>query len=106
MKKLKTIEKKVKAVLTAHEEARDDDMKLYLYVCSNCQPKVGTMPFERVMKEYRLLGIPPFESIRRTRQKLQADCPELAGNLRVRQLRATQEQIYREYAGVPIERQE
>ncbi len=76
MKKLKTIEEKVKAVLTAHEEARDDDMKLYLYVCSNCQPKVGTMPFERVMKEYRLLGIPPFESIRckLTAQSLQVIC--------------------------------
>ena len=74
MKKLKTIEEKVKAVLTAHEEARDDDMKLYLYVCSNCQPKVGTMPFERVMKEYRLLGIPPGRSCKLTAQSLQVIC--------------------------------
>lgn len=98
MKRLKTIEDMVRAVLKKDKEARNDDMLLYLKVCSVCLKDAGAMPFAEVMAGYRFYGLPPFESVRRTRQKLQATCPELAGNLRVRQLRAAQEQAYREYA--------
>lgn len=106
MKRLKTIEDTVRAVLKKDKEARNDDMLLYLKVCNLCLKDAGAMTFAEIMTGYRLYDLPHFESVRRTRQKLQADCPELAGNLRVRQLRAAQEQVYREYAGVPIERQE
>lgn len=98
MQKLKTIEDKVKAILTSQTETREDDMKLYLYVCSYCQPSIGTMPFETVMTQCRSLDIPCFESVRRTRQKLQAQNPELIGTARVKKLRAAQEQVYRQYA--------
>lgn len=98
MTKLKTTQEKVRAVLTSHPEARDNDMKLYLYVCDYCVPAVGTMPFEAVMAQYRSLGIPCFESVRRARQKLQARYPELSGTIRVRKLRAAQEKRYRQYA--------
>ena len=95
---LKTIQDMVKTVLISDADTRDDDMKLYLSVCDYCLPKVNMLPFERVMKEYRSLGIPCFESVRRTRQKLQADYPELSGTRRTKELRATQEKIYRQYA--------
>lgn len=98
MIKLKTTQEKVRAVLTSRPEARDDDMKLYLYVCDYCMPAVGTMPFETVMTQYRSFGIPCFESVRRTRQKLQARYPELSGTARVKKLRVAQEQVYRQYA--------
>ncbi len=98
MTNFKTIEDKVRAVLTADEEARGDDMRLYLYVCRYCQPSIGTMPFETVMKQYRSLGIPCFESVRRARQKMQAKNPELMGTARVKKLRAAQEKVYRQYA--------
>jgi len=102
MKDLKTIEEKVKAVLTENMAARNDDMKLYLYVCdytlSDKDIHVGNMPFETVMEQYRSLGIPCFESVRRTRQKLQAKYPELAGNRQIQKLRAAQEKVYRKYA--------
>lgn len=98
MKRLKTIEDKVRAVLEKNEEARNDDMLLYLKVCDTCVKGAGAMPFAEVMAGYRFFGLPPFESVRRTRQKLQATCPELAGNLRTQRLRAEQEKAYRNYA--------
>jgi len=102
MKDLKTIQEKVKAVLTSNAEARNDDMKLYFCVCdytlSDEGIHIGNMPFETVMKQYRSLGIPCFESVRRTRQKLQAKYPELAGNRQIQKLRAAQEKTYRKYA--------
>ena len=36
MRNLKTIEGKVRAVLQKDEEARNDDMLLYLKVCNGC----------------------------------------------------------------------
>ena len=50
------------------------------------------------MEQYKYLGLPSFESVGRTRRKLQAKYPELAGNARVRRLRAEGEKAYRKYA--------
>ena len=47
------------------------------------------------MKEY---GLPGFETVRRSRQKVQADNPELAGSEAVRRKRAKKETVYREFA--------
>ena len=94
MRNLKTIEGKVRAVLQKDEEARNDDMLLYLKVCNGCLKDTGAMPFA----EYKYLGLPSFESVGRTRRKLQAQYPELMGNARVRRLRAAGEKAYRKYA--------
>lgn len=98
MRNLKTIEGKVKAILQKDEEARNDDMLLYLKVCNSCLKNTGAMPFAEVMAQYKNLGLPNFESVGRTRRKLQAKYPELAGNVRVKKLRKTREQAYRQYA--------
>lgn len=98
MKNLKTIEAKVKAILQKNEDARNDDMTLYLIVCNTNLKGAGAMPFAEVMEQYKYLGLPSFESVGRTRRKLQAKYPELAGNARVRQLRAEGEKAYRKYA--------
>ena len=45
MRNLKTIEGKVRAVLQKDEEARNDDMLLYLKVCNGCLKDTGAMPF-------------------------------------------------------------
>lgn len=100
MERLKTTHAKVKAILEQNEDSRNDDMLLYLGVCDACVKGAGAMPFARIMAEHRQLGLPPFESVRRARQKLQADCPELAGSPLVRRRRAAQEQVYRCYAGM------
>ena len=92
MRNLKTIEDKVRAVLQKDEEARNDDMLLYLKVCNGC------LKDTEVMIQYKYLGLPSFESVGRTRRKLQAQYPELMGNARVRRLRAAGEKAYRKYA--------
>ena len=71
MHNLKTIEGKVRAILEKDEEARNDDMTLYLAVCNACLKGTGAMPFAEVMSQYRHLGLPSFESVGRTRRKLQ-----------------------------------
>ena len=101
MRNLKTIEGKVRAVMQKDEEARNDDMLLYLKVCNGCLKDTGAMPFAEVMAQYKYLeylGLPSFESVGRTRRKLQAQYPELMGNARVRRLRAAGEKAYRKYA--------
>ncbi len=97
MKQLKTIEDRVRLVLKTSEEARNNDMFLYLKVCDACINGIGVLPLATVMTGYREFGLPPFESVRRTRQKLQATYPELAGSLRTQRQRAKQEQVYRQY---------
>lgn len=98
MRNLKTIESKVRAVLEKDEEARNDDMLLYLKVCNSCLKDTGAMLFAEVMMQYKFLGLPSFESVGRTRRKLQAEFPELAGTVRVQKLCAAQEKAYRKYA--------
>ena len=53
MKNLKTIEAKVKAILQKNEDARNDDMTLYLIVCNTYLKGAGAMPFAEVMEQYK-----------------------------------------------------
>ena len=52
MKNLKTIESKVKAILQKNEEARNDDMTLYLIVCNTCLKDAGAMSFAEVIGQF------------------------------------------------------
>ena len=98
MRNLKTIEKKVRAVLEKNEDARNDDMVLYLVLCNACLKDAGAMPLAEIMTQHKYLGLPSFESVSRTRRKLQARYPELAGSRPVQKMRATGEKAYRRYA--------
>lgn len=99
-----TIEKVVLEILKANEEARNDDMKLYLLVCEavnpypTCNWDIGSFFFSSVMNHYRELRLPHFESVRRSRAKIQAEIPELAGDRSCRQRRKELEILYRNYA--------
>ena len=98
MQKLRTIEDKVRAILKKDEEARNDDMVLYLALCNVCLKDAGAMPLAEIMTQHKYLGLPSFESVSRTRRKLQAQYPELAGSRPVQKMRATGEKAYRRYA--------
>ena len=98
MDSLKTIEEKVKSVLQENEDARNDDMVLYLALCNLYLKDAGTIPLEEIMTRHKELGLPSFESVGRTRRKLQEKYPELLGSTRVRRLRAAGEKAYRRYA--------
>ena len=69
----------VRKVLTDHTNARDDDFKLIGYVYKEINPSILDKPFRTVMWYHTDFDLPSFETIRRTRQKLQHDCPELRG---------------------------
>lgn len=66
MKNLKTIEAKVKAILQKNEDARNDDMTLYLIVCNTYLKGAGAMPFAEVMEQYKYLGLPSFSEYRKS----------------------------------------
>ena len=98
MRYLKTIERKVRTILAKNEDARNDDMVLYLVLCNACLKDAGALPLAEIMTQYKYLGLPSFESVSRTRRKLQARYPELAGSRPVRKKRRQGEHDYRRYA--------
>lgn len=69
----------VETILKNHPDARDSDFRLFGWVCANLKPDVMNLPFKQVMWQHKELDLPSFETIRRTRQKLQHDKPELRG---------------------------
>ena len=102
MNDLKAVSAIVKNILMENTRARNDDNVLYLMVLNHVSNRNGidiqsmTVPvFLMKMKEY---GLPGFETVRRSRQKVQADNPELEGTEATRRKRAKQEAVYREFA--------
>ena len=102
MNDLKAVSAIVKNILMENTRARNDDNVLYHMVLNHVSNRNGidiqsmTVPvFLMKMKEY---GLPGFETVRRSRQKVQADNPELEGTESTRRKRAKQEAVYREFA--------
>jgi hypothetical protein len=92
----------VKAILEEDKQARNSDSFLYLKVLEHISQKEGfainhmTVPyFLENMKEY---GFPGFETVRRTRQKVQQHHPELAACDKVKGMRMIEETAFRQYA--------
>lgn len=97
MENLKTIEQKVKAVLEQDADARNDDMTLYVRLCDTYVKGISQQRLDTVLLQYKLFGLPNFESVSRIRRKLQAEQPELMGSTRTQQTREQQERIYKKY---------
>lgn len=95
---LKTATKIVKVILQENPFARDCDEYLYYKVCEKINPECTQLPFWQVVLGRKKLGLPAFETVRRTRQKLQATYPELAGDKNVEAQRMLNEEDFREYA--------
>ena len=102
MNDLKTTTALVKSILEQDKQCRNSDSFLYLKVLSAAAKQKG-IDLEKMTVPYFLLnlhgaGLPPFESVRRTRQKLQQHHPELAACEAVEGFRAVNEQEFRAYA--------
>lgn len=102
MNELKTVTGIVKAILEEDKQARNSDSFLYLKVIETVAERKGinlfgiSVPVFLVsMKEN---GFPPFESVRRTRQKLQEHHPDLAACEKVQDMRMIRETEFRQYA--------
>ena len=69
----------VEKVLKEHPITRDDDFKLYVWICQEMCPEVMGDKFSVVLWNHLELGMPSYETITRARQALQHDKPELRG---------------------------
>lgn len=97
-KELKSIKALVKSILEQDEQARNSDSFLYFRLLERIDKAILNVPVHDFLLGMGLYGIPPFESVRRTRQKVQAECPWLAACDRVKEFRAENEKDYREFA--------
>lgn len=91
----------VKEILTENARARNSDSYLYLMVLKDIGNRNGidvdNMPVPELLMNMKQYDFPAFETVRRTRQKLQRSFPELAGCRTVSDQRAENEEVFREY---------
>lgn len=89
-------------ILDQDEKARNSDSYLYLRVLrilgKEKDMDVENMPITLFLINMSEWGFPAFETVRRTRQKIQEQFPEYSANNRVKTLRAEKEAEFKEYA--------
>lgn len=92
----------VKSILEQDQRARNSDSFLYLRVLKHIETEQreklnGVTVFDFLLN---LQGkvYPCFESVRRARQKIQREYPELSASEEVQAYRAENEALYHEYA--------
>ena len=99
---LRTTTDLVKIILERDSQARNSDNYLYLRVLQSIGREHGididNMPVLRFFLHLKDFGFPAFETVRRTRQKLQAEYSHLAANDRVEGQRTLNEEAFRDYA--------
>lgn len=98
MSRCSKVEPIVKKILKDKPYTREDDFELVYEVYKEFLPNIDTMSFKDVMKKHKEYGLPYFESVRRTRPKLQNKFPELLPSKEVQEKRMEAEEDYREYA--------
>lgn len=100
--KLQNTKALVKSILEQDQKARNSDSYLYLRILKFIADETGAdfekIPVTEFLQRMDMLGVPPFESVRRSRQKVQAEHPELAANDVVQVYRAENEEVYRDFA--------
>lgn len=99
MADLKRLSNKVAYELENYPELRDDDFKLILAIYADFY-EVGTFcSFHDIMMNHADYKLPSFESIRRTRQKLQEKYPgKYAGSENMKKIRDKEFDSFYEYA--------
>lgn len=98
VKELRTTRDIVKRILEINPYTRNSDDYLYLKVCAEIDARCVNFSFSTVLLERKKFGYPCFESVRRTRQKIQAAYPELAGCDMIEAQRMINEEVFRDYA--------
>lgn len=102
MQDLKTTKALVTIILEQDEKARNSDSHLYFRVINTIadQHKIdlSRIPVIDFLLNLKKSPFPPFESVRRSRQKIQRACPWLAASADVEYFRAENEHEFREFA--------
>lgn len=79
MKHKRTVESRVLEILQECPVARYDDMLLILHYYNRYgYVRAGELPLKEIVFNYRALGLPCFETIRRARQRVQSLFPEVS----------------------------
>ena len=102
MHKLNTTKKLVADSLENHPQTRNSDNYLYYIICKGQLEKQGLdidkLSLSNALLHRQAYSLPPFESVRRSRQKAQEKNPELAALPEVEAVRLDIEEQYREFA--------
>lgn len=98
MKNIKKTSELVLDILRTIPETRDNDMRLYYEVCYRKNIEVLGEPFGYVIMNLHTLKLPPFESVRRSRQKWQNVFQELRGSDKAEEERFINENIMRAFS--------
>lgn len=98
-KEFKQTRKIVKNILTDYPQTRNSDNALYIKVVEALNPQVNNRPFASVFLNLSELGLPCFETVSRTRRKLQEEFPELQACDAVQDFRTEREEEFRKEFG-------
>lgn len=92
----------VKKILEQDQRARNSDSFLYFKVLNvlsyEKRMDLNKVPVTVYLLKMNAWGFPPFESVRRARQQLQHDFPELSADEAVQEVRDEYEDDFREFA--------
>ena len=97
-KKLKGIEKNVFELLLNDRRTRGDDFVLYARYIETYRPELSYMSFINLFVLHNQFDLPSYESITRTRRKLQGKYLALRPTETTRKNRKTQEETFIQYA--------
>lgn len=95
MKSLFKMEDVVKDILSWNPNTRDDDFILIYEVYRKINPLVLKLSFGEILLCHNHFGLPSFESIRRSRQKVQQNNPNLRATENTRRVRNKNEDYYK-----------
>lgn len=102
MTKIKSTANIVEFILVIDKQARNSDSYLYLkvleYQAKEMEFDIKNISLVSFLANSERWGFAPFETVRRARQKLQAQYPHLASTKEVQGFKDMQEKTFREYA--------
>lgn len=97
-RELKAVSEIVKSVLTCIPETRNDDDLLYMHVINIQHKGIIGMTVVEFLTNRKEWGVSGFETVRRSRQKIQAEYPELSACTSCNEARKGYEAEFREFA--------
>ncbi len=87
----------VEKVLVDDEKSRGSDARLYSNICKLINIQATSRPFYEVVENPAKYGFPNYETVRRTRQKIQEEREELRPSKIVQDGRKEAEQMYLDF---------
>lgn len=102
MESIRNTAELVRAALEYNAKARNSDTYLYYIICKGLLKAKGVDINEISLKDGLLhrkeYNLPNFETVRRTRQKIQQNNPEFAGTEETEVMRTIREEQFKNYA--------